>query len=266
MMVALVVLAEVSLALLIILGLVAWKALQRRARDRAAVNTLVTSINTQRSARTQKLTERLKSGGQISDDDALTKANELIKKQNRFYQDAIDLYFSRNNEVLSSLDSRLEDLMEQYATVVVTQTNSETAPDPATAEALEKLSKDVAAMSGSIDELRNENAELHRQLKAAEQELDQLGREYVSAFNRTKELEAAASGEAAPVDEEALLRNMDVPPPISTSAPAAVPTAGEVIAATNEEKADKGLLEDLNLEELIGKDAGPAIDGGAAQK
>src|SRR3569833_2648614 len=85
MMVALVVLAEVSLALLIILGLVAWKALQRRARDRAAVNTLVTSINTQRSSRTQKLTERLKNNNQNNNDDALTKANELIKKQGRGY-------------------------------------------------------------------------------------------------------------------------------------------------------------------------------------
>src|SRR3569832_2783289 len=122
MMVALVVLAEVSLALLIILGLVAWKALQRRARDRAAVNTLVTSINTQRSARTQTLTERLKSGGQISADDALTKASELIKKQNRFYQDAIDLYFSRNNEVLSSLVCCFVVLLVFFVLVVVTQT------------------------------------------------------------------------------------------------------------------------------------------------
>src|SRR3569832_1229330 len=115
MMVALVVLAEVSLALLIILGLVAWKALQRRARDRAAVNTLVPSISTQRSARTQKLTDRLKSGGQISDDDALTKANEHNKKQNQKKQNTNKQKNSRNNEVLSSLDSRLEDLMEQYA-------------------------------------------------------------------------------------------------------------------------------------------------------
>src|SRR3569832_1775004 len=172
MMVALVVLAEVSLALLIILGLVAWKAFQRRARDRAAVNTLVTSINPPRTARTQKLTERLKSGGQISDDDALTKANELIKKQNRFYQDAIDLYFNRNNEVLSSLDSRLEDLMEQYATVVVTQTFCETAPDPATAEALEKLSNDVAAMSGGGGGRRGGGAGRRRRRGAAGQGLD----------------------------------------------------------------------------------------------
>src|SRR3569833_2495110 len=105
MMVALVVLAEVSLALLIILGLVAWKALQRRARDRAAVNTLVTSINAQRSARTQKLTKRLKSGGQLSVDDALTMANELIKMQYRFNQDSIDRGGGRGGEGRGGLGS-----------------------------------------------------------------------------------------------------------------------------------------------------------------
>lgn len=259
MMAALIVLAEVCLALLITLGVVMWKAWQRRTRDRAAVNTLVSSINTQRSARAQKLTERLKSGGQLSDADVLTKANEFINKRNRFYQDAINLYFNRNNEVLSSLDNHLEELMEQYATVVVTHTNNETVSDP-TAGAIEKLSKDVAAMSVGIDELRSENAELHRQLNAAEQELDQLSREYASAFNRTKELEAA------PADEEIMLRSIE-PPSLKSSATSVPQAAGDgvpVFAATSE-KQDTGLLEDLNLGELIGKDAGPSIDAGIAK-
>lgn len=249
MMVALVVLTEVSLALLIILGAVARKAMQRRARDRAAVNTLVNNIKTQRPARAQKLVEHLGNSGSL--DEALPRANELIKAQNHFYQYVIDLYLSRDSKALSGFDHRLEELMEQYATVVVTHATheTETVPDPAMVATIEKLSQDAAAMSARIEELQNENAELHAHLKGAEQELDQLGREYISAFNRTKK-PGAVSGHPGEVEAETQSPNTE-PSPVET-APAA-------------ERHDTGLLEDLNLGELIGNDAGPIIDESATK-
>lgn len=253
MMVALVVLTEVSLALLIILGVVARKALQRRARDRAALNTLVTSIKTQRAARTQKLAEHLGRSGSFGDDEALTKASELIQHQNRFYQYVIDFYSGRDSEALSGFDHRLEELMEQHATVVLTPATheAETGPDPAMLATIEKLSQDAAAMSVRIQELENENAELHAHIKGAEQELDQLGREYVSAFNRPKK-PGAGSGPTTPIEPEVGLPDTEpLPPPV------------EVMPGT--EKRDTGLLEDLNLGELIGNDAGPIIDDNPAK-
>lgn len=262
MMTLVVVLAELTLALLLILGILAWKFALRRAQEREAVNHLVASISTSRPERTQKLTDRLRSCGQLSDDDALGKANELIKKQNRFYQDTIDLYYHRNHELLSSLDGRLEDLLEQYSTIVITKPGDEAAMI-ATNEAIEKLSRDVAAMTKNIEELRTENEMLHRQLNAAEKELDQLGREYVSAFNINKNKTGAGGPESdeVPQAEPAAPSDMDVAQQ-ETESPALVAdeaTAQQSNSARLEQ--ERGLLADLDLTELIGKDAGPGTEG-----
>jgi FtsZ-binding cell division protein ZapB len=185
-----IVLAEITTVLLAVVIVISVKALQRRRRDQDAVNTLVISIKANQPARVEKLAGMLKDSSHLSEDDALNKANELIKKQNKFYQDAIDLYFTRNNEVLSKLDNRLEDLLDQYQGLLKVSAADNTGVD---AEAMGQLSKDIAALSKEIEELRSENATLSTQLKAAEHELDQLGREYVSAFNKPKV--AKAKGE-----------------------------------------------------------------------
>ena len=178
-----IVLAEITMVLLVVVGVIGVKAFNRRRRDQAAVKTLVISIKANQPARVEKLAGMLKDSSHLSDDDALNKANELIKKQNKFYQDAIDLYFTRNNEVLSKLDNRLEDLLGQYQGLLKVTTTENGGVDT---EAMEQLSKDIAALSKELEELRTENATLSTQLKAAEHELDQLGREYVSAFNKPK--------------------------------------------------------------------------------
>lgn len=179
-----IVLAEICLVLTAVIVVIGVKALGRYRRDKAAVNTLVTSIKTNQSARVEKLAGMLKEGSQLSESDALGKANELIKKQNKFYQDAIDLYFTRNHEVLSKLDNRMEELLSQYQGMFAGGGGEGAPMDNA---AMEELSKGIATLSKEIEELRNENANLTSQLKAAEHELDQLGQEYVSAFNKPKE-------------------------------------------------------------------------------
>jgi len=198
-----IVLAEITMVLLIVVGVISVKALNRRRRDQAAVKTLVISIKANQPARVEKLAGMLKDSNHLSDDDALNKANELIKKQNKFYQDAIDLYFTRNNEVLSKLDNRLEDLLDQYQGLLKVTTTDNGTVD---AEAMGQLSKDIAALSKELEELRAENATLSTQLKAAEHELDQLGREYVSAFNKPKvdkaKGEAEEDGQSAEDDQE----------------------------------------------------------------
>ncbi len=198
-----IVLAEITTVLLIVVGVISVKTLKRRRRDQAAVKTLVISIKANQPARVEKLAGMLKDSSHLSDDDALNKANELIKKQNKFYQDAIDLYFTRNNEVLSKLDNRLEDLLDQYQGLLKVTTMDNGAIDT---EAMEQLSKDIVALSKELEDLRTENATLSTQLKAAEHELDQLGREYVSAFNKPKEdkakAEANEDGQSAGDDQE----------------------------------------------------------------
>ena len=198
-----IVLAEITMVLLIVVGVISVKALNRRRRDQAAVKTLVISIKANQPARVEKLAGMLKDSNHLSDDDALNKANELIKKQNKFYQDAIDLYFTRNNEVLSKLDNRLEDLLDQYQGLLKVTTTDNGTVD---AEAMGQLSKDIAALSKELEELRAENATLSTQLKAAEHELDQLGREYVSAFNKPKvdkaKGETEEDGQSAEDDQE----------------------------------------------------------------
>ena len=183
MMTLTIILAEITIVLLAVVTVIGVKALRRRRRDQDAVNTLVISIKANQPARVEKLMGILKDSSDLSEDDALEKANELIKKQNKFCQEAVDLYLTRNNEILSKLDNRLEDLLGQYRGFLKITTKEEAGVDP---EAMEQFSKDIAALSKEIEGLRSENATLSTQLKAAENELDQLGREYVSAFNKPK--------------------------------------------------------------------------------
>ena len=178
-----IILAEISLVLLVVISVIAVRALRRRRRDQDAVKTLVISIKANQPARVEKLAGMLKDSNHLSEDDALNRANELIKKQNKFYQDAIDLYFTRNNEVLSKLDNRLEGLLDQYQELLKVSVTDNSSVN---SEAMEQLSKDITSLSKELEELRAENTTLSTQLKAAERELDQLGREYVSAFNKPK--------------------------------------------------------------------------------
>jgi predicted RNase H-like nuclease (RuvC/YqgF family) len=250
----------------------------------------------------EKLAGMLKDGSHLSDDDAVSKANALIKKQNKFYQDAIDLYFTRNHEILSKLDNRLEDLLDQHQELLKVTTSDNSNVDP---EAMGKLSNDIAALSKELEELRAENASLSTQLKAAEHELDQLGREYVSAFNKPKVSKAKGDGEAAGSDEieqsetnangqttdehepdavrtahaddkmaasEAGKDAQTTPaaPPLKTEKPEASSRqiAGNAVpkpesdALYIDELGDQNMLADLGLSELIGEQPGQPVGSG----
>lgn len=289
-----IILAEISLVLLIVVLVIAFKAVIRRRRDQAAVNTLVTSIKENQAGRVDKLVGMLKEDSQLNHDDALDIANTLIKKQNKFYQEAIELYYTRNHEILSKLDHRLEDLLSQYQTAFGGAGGAITADNAA----VEQLSKDIAALSKELEQLRGENANLSSQLKAAEQELDQLGREYVSAFNKPKVAalkdseynEAAAESvappavdmpEAAPDEEGALPQDeqgteTDVPvledtvsqdgdqtPVASSESPV---SAKPDDVPSGDDGDDDQLLAGLNLEDLIGEQPGQTANTATAAK
>lgn len=288
-----IILAEISLALMVVLIVIGGKALRRRRRDRAAVNTLVTSIKTNRPARLEKLAGMLKGSSQLNDEEALGKANELIKKQNKFYQDAIDLYYTRNHEVLSKLDNRIEDLLSQYQGLITVSGGDAPTVDN---EAIRQLSKDIAALSKELEELRAENATLSTQLKAAENELNQLGQEYVSAFNKLKVSKAKSEDdheqaettessevtvdskpnptnaseseqetEAEPVADKTVFQNADESMPNVEQANGKPANADAIFAADNDE--DQGLLTDLDLAVLLGDQPGqPAATDKAADK
>ena len=250
-----IVLAEISMVLLIVVGVIAVKAFNRRRRDQAAVKTLVISIKANQPARVEKLAGMLKDSSHLSDDDALNKANELIKKQNKFYQDAIDLYFTRNNEVLSKLDNRLEGLLDQYQGLLKVTTTDNGAVD---AEAMVQLSKDITALSKELEDLRTENATLSTQLKAAEHELDQLGREYVSAFNKPKVDKAKAEGEA---DADAQTTEDDQEETIAEEQAA---TEDATVAATDDVNDEEVELAKEEAEEMRVAVVDPAEEGMAA--
>ena len=233
-----IVLAEICMVLLIVVGVIGVKAFNRRRRDKAAVKTLVISIKANQPARVEKLAGMLKDSNHLSDDDALNKANALIKKQNKFYQDAIDLYFTRNNEVLSKLDNRLEDLLDQYQGLLKVTTTDNSAVDK---EAMERLSKDIAALSKELEELRLENVTLSTQLKAAEHELDQLGREYVSAFNKPKVNKAKAETEEESQYAEAAQEEPTVEE--STAAEGETVTTADVVGDEVVEPAEETVAE-----------------------
>lgn len=280
MMTWLIVLGEAVLILLIVLGVMAWRTLRKRARERAAVGTLVKSITDNQAARAEKLASRLKDSAHLDEADALAKAHELIKKQNRFYQDAIDLYFNRNNEVLSQLDHRLEDLMEQYH-IFVSPAQPEANPGLPEVDkvALEKLSKEIAELTKNVEGLRGENAVLHQQLKATEQELDHLGREYMSAFNKDKSAKAEQRG-LTDGAQAALLMDEDLEELFTSSSSTAMPATGLASSRNGDDEApkdrqdadeqrpadpdnqDRGLLADLDLSELIGEDGTPKPNDG----
>lgn len=303
MMTLTIVLAEITIVLLTVVVVISVKALRRRRRDQDAVNTLVISIKANQLARVEKLAGMLKDSSHLSEDDALNKANELIKKQNKFYQDAIDLYFTRNNEILSKLDNRLEDLLDQYQGLLKISITDNAGVDT---EAVGQLSKDIAALSKELEELRAENVTLSTQLKAAEHELDQLGREYVSAFNKPKvdkvkderkeESQAAADERSAaenaaaatarstddgglniaeepeamqiavvePSAEEASALEADEPAPTPATDDGKANAELDSNASFMDDSGDQNLFADLGLDELIGEQPGQQSGGGKA--
>jgi hypothetical protein len=287
-----IILGEICLVLAVALLVIGGKALRHHRRGKAAAKTLVTSIKEKQSARVEKLAGMIKVSGQFNDEDALGKANEFIKKQNKFYQDAIDLFFNRNHDVLSRLDSRIEDLLNQYQTLI---TAADGDASPVDSIAVERLSKDIMALSKELEGLRAENANLASQLKAAEHELDQLGQEYVSAFNKPKvnkpkmgeaklhqasrEAKHAGTVPAAVKTSKSQGEDERVTKPIAEEAPtenamaqaanqaqADNETIEGVVISTEDDSEDYTMLRDLDLDELIGDQPGqPGINGKVAE-
>lgn len=272
-----IVLAEISIALAVVLAVIGVRALRRRRLERAAAVTLATRIKTNAPARVEKLAGALRSGGGLNDEDALAKANELIKMQNKFYREAIDLYFTRSHDLLSKLDGRLEALLSHYQVMIVPGEGAAGAVDEALTA---QLSDHIAALGQDLETLRQENAVLVEQLKAAEHELDQLGREYVSAFNKPKVArphdEKPPESEAVPPDS--LAESTVTPPPAieEDDRPAPEAIAREEAAAPQghpagdaaqpfavaahghdpqelegDEEEGGGILTDLDLDELL---------------
>ncbi|HHM06126.1 MAG TPA: hypothetical protein ENJ19_10350 [Gammaproteobacteria bacterium] len=195
---ALIVFAELGAIGLVVFLIWLFRALGRKKRERVAVNALVENINSQQSERVDQLATLIKDAGQGDDADAMDKANDLISRQNEFYQQTIDMYFSRNDQLLGKFDQRLESVLEQYRAVVEGVLAGGVSSE--LKDTVERLTKDIQTLNNEVSSLRAENADLHMKLNAAEQELDQLGHEYVSAFKKQKEQAAkvAAAGGAAP--------------------------------------------------------------------
>lgn len=221
-----IVLAEITAVLLTVIAIIGIRALRRYRRDQAAVNTLVINIMENQSERVAKLATLLKNSNNLSADAAQNRASELTKKQNKFYQDAIDLYFTRNSEILAKLDTRLENLLENYRTLL-----NESTENKVDTAVVDKLSQDIAALTSEIGELHTENTNLNTQLQAAEKELDQLGREYISAFKKSKVEKPkteASEGNTGPDDGQTPAEAIEDIPVTADADPAtAVPAADE---------------------------------------
>lgn len=189
----LIIMGEVILALIVVIGAALIYFLKLRKRDKQAVEVLQKRLEGNAEQRQEKLEELITQAGADSEAEGSSRevAQQLVDKENGFYNRLVEIYMQRNSTALKSLDKLLHDHTSSYLDLVSLMRNraeSQQAglPDEMK-EQLGRLEQDGQKLASEVEKLKEENQRLSRELEDAYSEIDRAMREYSQVFHPDNE-------------------------------------------------------------------------------
>jgi len=171
-----IIMAEVCIMLMATLGYIVYRYIRKHRGVMSALHALTSNINKNSEARSSMLHEFLTKTCQYSDEAASAAANELIEKEQSFYNSLIEIYATQNQNALASLDSKTEEVISAYRELA-----SNTAKI-ITQDAQSDLETQTQQFNHTIEDLKEKNNHLSVEVNQLKHEMDLTVQEYSSAF------------------------------------------------------------------------------------
>ncbi len=191
----LIVAGELLLALAVVFGVFLWRVTARRKRQRSAAERLVVKLRGSEKDRLERVKATLSSKYGLEGDALEEKAARLVSLEKSLFARFLRAFLGRDDEGVTVLDESVDALVGAYAEL-----------SPAAAPAGEGDSEQAESLKEANAALTVERDRLQEELRKANESLDSMVREYVSAYRGSGDLKpgeepseeaAEASGAAA---------------------------------------------------------------------
>ncbi|MEJ2344050.1 MAG: hypothetical protein P8076_04910 [Gammaproteobacteria bacterium] len=179
----LVVAVEALLALGVLFVLHLARARTQRRRSRASARRLVERIRGQEPERLTAVRQLLITAGGMDEKAALRQADELMARERSVYSRVLTAFLGRDVNALDDLEQRVAELADGY-------------------RKLGELSGRAPHPSGDDADLQRQNRELQSQLAQANENLENLTREYMAVYRQQAASKEKSAGAAAPKPPE----------------------------------------------------------------
>ncbi len=279
-------LVGIDAVLLFVIGGILFIYMRKKSRDTAGVAELVRTIKENEPTQLEVLRAALKEQYEQDDEAAAENAKKLAKVKKSFYKHLINVHLNREGEAFASIDTRLDELLTAYRTLMpvvaeVPAPVQQEAPAAETQIIPQVTAAEVHDFRADLEEIKRQNEELRKELDQTKMALDEAVNEYVSAYSGGAESgkerleselhklhdrkehgarEAAATPPPATPPAAAAEKQTDKQTQATSPAPALAETGAELTPPDNEESADQSqnqseidqLMEDIpNLDGIL---------------
>ncbi|KAF0191151.1 MAG: hypothetical protein FD165_2083 [Gammaproteobacteria bacterium] len=169
-----VLLVELTVALLVIIGVTVFIAFRRHRQVSVALQIFKQKQMSSGSARQEELLNELKEALRDENDEIILKAEQIIESERVFHNRVIDAFRTRDREAIVKLDDWAKDLVVPYRSLISEVVGSS---EKERKEITEKLSE----MEEAMEALASERDRMTEELRKKEQEVESMVSEYVSA-------------------------------------------------------------------------------------
>lgn len=165
---AIILLAEASAILLVVLTVVLWLQIKSKNKHKKAVEQLVSQIKKQSKTRTEETGSFLQEVYDLSDTELTDAVKAIDKQERRFFQKLVDVLSRSDASQITSLDASVAELVDTYKSLK---------PKP-----VEAIIKEGPADNDDLEALRVENAALTEELKDTRETMSGMIAEFGNMF------------------------------------------------------------------------------------
>jgi len=173
-----VIMAESLAALLLLFVGILFFRRRKKGHENATAEALISQLEETEAIRCKKLGLMLAEHCQLDEQAVQDYIREINQQEKSLYQQIIQMFLSRDPELLKEVDQSIHNLSEPYCKILLHKHNSETLP-ASDADVFQQGKK-------AINQLRQENDRLAEQLQTAMNTMDEISSEYTRMFNGTK--------------------------------------------------------------------------------
>lgn len=168
-----VLLVELTIALLVIIGVAAFIVLRRRRQENVVLNMVEKNRMSSEPVRHDELLAALREALKDEDDEIKIKAEQIIESERIFHKRVIDAFRARDREAIVKLDEWTKELAAPYRSLISAVVGS-------SEKEMQEITEKLGEMEEAMAALASERDRMIEELRKKDQEVDSMVSEYVS--------------------------------------------------------------------------------------
>ncbi len=238
-----VLLVELTVALLVIIGVTAYIAFRRHRQVTVALQIIKQKQMSSEPVRQEELLNELREALRDENDEIRLKAEQIIESERVFHNRVIDAFRTRDREAIVKLDDWAKDLVVPYRSLISDVVGS-------SEKEMKEITEKLGEMEEAMEALASERDRMTEELRKKEQEVESMVSEYVSAV-RDKDPRNDSGDDAAHVNSA------------TGSEGAGAVSAGESAASASDAEVTDDRFLDKDIEEFLEREEAEVAGGNA---